>query len=465
MRYGHIRRRQPGNNQPSMPPPDIFISYRIADTLPQAGRLHDALAREFGNEAVFYDKNSLKPGMKWPKELAEKVGAAKVVLVLYADPLKWMGVSMDAFGITTRRIDDPEDWVRKELEAALADTQKLVIPILINEAKLPPPSALPKELHPLLACQHKQIREANWSDDLLPLVKILREHLDSGTEDETKQDRGKERTHLGFHAYTCNRDGQFSQFEGIEPSLQPGTPHFFYLYGGEMQAHKSFFQRIRHYLEGKYPKPVDAVKKQPHSVVALDFVVESEGCSSPERLRERFVRDLCTAFGLSPSNYHPLTQQNLLNLLLDSEKTRDLRAGSHVCVFAHISHWYWNPRLTPDAARWFMETFCPAQLPTDSPAVLFFFAFDFNEDENPGVRDEVVQIVEAEAARVMAFSELDMVERKHVAQWLVRYQRYFSAPLRQQILAKHFAKPEYFMEELEPDLRTLIDDYFNTQTT
>lgn len=444
--------------------PDIFISYRIADTLPQAGRLHDALAREFGSDAVFYDRKSLQPGMKWPKELSEKVSAAKVVLVLYADPLKWMGVSMDAYGITTRRIDDPEDWVRKEVEAALGDTQKLVIPILINEAKLPPPAALPKELQPLLACQHKQIREANWDDDLLPLNKILREHLDFVKKDPSKHDKAKEKTNFGFHAYTCDRDGQFTQFEQLSTGLQPGIPHFFYLYGGEMQAHKSFFQRIKHDLEGKYRESADQLQKQAPRVVALDFVVESEGCSSPERLRERFVRDLCTALGLPPGNYHPLAQQNLQNLLLDSEKTRDLRAGSYVCVFAHISHWYWNPRLTPDAARWFMETFCPAQLPPDSPAVLFFFAFDFNEDENPGVRDEVVQIVEAEAARVMAFPELDMVERRHVAQWLVRYQRYFSAPLRQQILAKHFSKPEYFMEELEPELRTLIDHYFNTQT-
>ena len=443
--------------------PAIFISYRIADTLTQAGRLCQSLENELENDlreqAVFYDKSSLKPGMKWPQELTEKVRAAKVVLVLVAKKTKWLAVKYK--GVS--RISNEDDWVRKEIEAALSDSQKLIIPVLFNKAKLPSKEDLPESLHPLLAIQKIQIREANWDHDLMPLIKIIREHLGFVPSLPGKKDN------FGFHAYTCDRDAQFDQFEDIKGGIHPGSLHFFYLYGGEMQAHKSFFQRVKHYLEGKYLESADRSMKTRGAsscrVVALDFVVDGEGCSSPERLRERFVRNLYTASGLENlDDCHPLLNQNLQNLLLASEKTRDLREGSFICVFAHISHWYWNPSLTPDAARWFMEKFCPPTLPPNSPAVLFFFAFDFNEEENPGVRDEVVEVIQHEARRVVALKELDMVERKHIAQWLVRYQRHFSAPARQQILNQHITNTEYFIDDLEPILKKLIDDYFNAHT-
>lgn len=119
--------------------PSIFISYRIADSLTQAGRLHQSLEAELGKGTVFYDKSNLQPGMKWPKELEEKVQHAAVVLVLYRNGKDWLGV--DDFG--KRRIDDPEDWVRREVATALADEHKIVIPVLLNDAKLPPEERLP----------------------------------------------------------------------------------------------------------------------------------------------------------------------------------------------------------------------------------------------------------------------------------------------------------------------------------
>ena len=92
-------------------PYDIFISYRINDTLTQAGRLHQSLERHFGAGSVFYDKTSLQASMQWPKELEEKVRQAQVVLLLYKNGDTWLGV--ERFGKC--RINDPEDWVRKEV--------------------------------------------------------------------------------------------------------------------------------------------------------------------------------------------------------------------------------------------------------------------------------------------------------------------------------------------------------------
>ncbi|MEQ1744724.1 MAG: TIR domain-containing protein [Saprospiraceae bacterium] len=465
--------------------PSIFISYRKADALGQAGRLHQSLEAVFGKGSVFYDNSDLKPGMIWPGELDEKVRRAAVVLVLIADRSRWLGVDDQG----SRRIDDPDDWVRKEVEAALGDSQKLVVPVLFNNAQLPTEKGLPETLRVLLAYQSKQIREANWDDDLLPFTIKLREHLNHVDPGPSESGQGKKSqpTDQSFHAFTCDRDTQYEQFYNLRPTLlQPGSRHFFYLYGEELQAHESFFNRVKFDLDGKYlkkendaqavPIPENEPNDQPQinqpdkkkdkkpTVAAVSFVVESGGAFSPENLRQRFVRDLYTAFGLDPGKYHPLTGQNLNILLAESDKTRHLRSGDHLCVFAYISHWFWNSKLTPDAARWFVQTFCPPQLPPDSPSVIFFFAFDFNEEESPGVREDVLATIKREAQHVVALPELEMVEIKHIQQWFVRYKRYFSAALRQQIVATHFTEPKYYMDLLEPKLLKLVNDYFNKLT-
>jgi hypothetical protein len=258
----------------------------------------------------------------------------------------------------------------------------------------------------------------------------------------------------GLYALSCDRNDQYDFFDELRPQFQPGSLHFFYLYGGELQAHKSFFRRIYLELAGRYADQPE------RPVTAVDFAVED--CRRPELLRQRFLRNLYAALGLKPLDNSPLAHQNFADLLLKADKTRDLRRGSYLCVFVHVSHWYWDRTLTPDVARWFIAQFCPAQLDPDSPTVLFFFAFDFNEEENEGVRDEVLEVVHAEAEQVRPFPELDMVRKRDVAQWLVRYDRHFGAGERQKILQN--IASEYCMADLEPILKKLIDDYFNAHT-
>jgi hypothetical protein len=436
-----------------MPSPAIFISYRIADTLTQAGRLNDSLAKAFGKETVFYDKNQLEGGDKWPDKLSETVRKASVTLVLVGSP-KWLGIN--EFGV--RRIDDSEDWVRKEVEAALNDSNKLLIPILFNDAKLPPKEALPDTLKNLHNFQARIIREAHWEDDLQPLINLLREHLQVGANNIAPAPGANPPGQAqDFHAYSCDRDEQYERFDALRAAIQPASIHFFYLYGEELHAHKSFFRRIEHELAGRYARPNAPSRK----VAAVELLIESEGVGSPERLRERFVRNLYTVLGADPDRHHPLLQQNLQNLLNSSPKASALGAGDYLLVYAHINHWFWNAALTPDAARWFAATFCPPKLPDDSPAVIFFFAFDFDEETNPGVRKEVLQVVQNEAEYVKALPELQMVRKPHVAQWMVRHQQYISVPLRQQLLDKDFAQPEHYMENLQIKLEKLINDHFN----
>ena len=153
-------------------PYDIFISYRINDTLTQAGRLHQSLERHFGAGSVFYDKTSLQAGMQWPKELEEKVRQAQVVLLLYKNGDTWLGV--ERYGKC--RINDPEDWVRKEVAFALQCGKKL-IPVLFGQDSLPPADCLPEPLKALPACQHLSLRESDWDTDLAPLLKVIEQQV------------------------------------------------------------------------------------------------------------------------------------------------------------------------------------------------------------------------------------------------------------------------------------------------
>lgn len=425
-----------------MPAPFIFISYRKDDSLSQARGLYQSLVLEFGRESVFYDNSSLQPGVSWPMKLEEKVKQANVVLVLIMNRTKWLGVDEDGI----RRIDDEEDWVRKEVEMALSDPGKLVVPVLINEATLPSPNALPSRLRPLLGRQCKHIREKSWDDDLTILAIAIRNHF-------------APQKSLTHYVYTCDRDEQYTQYEQLESAFKPGSMHFFYIYGDEQQAHKSFFRRIVCDLEGKYQEELGSIRRNP-VVKRIELSVESGGCSKPERLRERFIRQLFFAFGLNPANYSPLVHQNMTNLLSESEKTCALRAGSFVCIFAHISHWHWDPVLTPDATRWFIEEFCSRQLPPDSPAVLFFFALDFDDEDRPWVRKEVLETVKHEAKYVVSLPELEMVKKDpHIHQWLMKYVH--PTHKRKEIAKVKFPKDQYFMEHVELVLKELIDDHLN----
>jgi hypothetical protein len=105
-------------------PKRIFISYRRSDTQMAAGRLRDALVGRFGAASVFRDKEAIRPGHDWVDEIRRALEGDVVVLALVGP--QWAN-SQDAEG--RRRLDDPEDSNRVELETALAKKVP-VIPVL-----------------------------------------------------------------------------------------------------------------------------------------------------------------------------------------------------------------------------------------------------------------------------------------------------------------------------------------------
>jgi hypothetical protein len=146
----------------------IFISYRRDDSGPYAGRLRDTLSRHFGAEQVFRDLDSVEPGERFPRLIEQEVGSCDALLALIGPT--WLSIT-DRAG--RRRLDDPDDFVRLEIAAALGRSDVLVIPVLVGATSVPAAADLPKPLAGLVECNAVRITDENWDAQVARLTGAL----------------------------------------------------------------------------------------------------------------------------------------------------------------------------------------------------------------------------------------------------------------------------------------------------
>ncbi|WP_230971086.1 toll/interleukin-1 receptor domain-containing protein [Nitrogeniibacter aestuarii] len=144
----------------------IFISYRRDDSAGYAGRLEEALQAYFGPDAVFRDVDDLVPGMAFSSALDARIDAARVVLVLIGPG--WLDADRDG----VRRLEQADDYVRREVAQALASA-KPVIPVLLGGAQLPAREALPAPLKGLVDRHAVCLDDSGWRDDVARLSGAL----------------------------------------------------------------------------------------------------------------------------------------------------------------------------------------------------------------------------------------------------------------------------------------------------
>ena len=149
----------------------IFINYRRDDSIGMAGRLHDRLAQTFGRDKLFMDVDHIPAGADFVAHLNNQVAECDVVLAIIGP--NWLRAK-DKAG--QRRLHQPDDFVAIEIAAALArDT--LVIPVLVDAARMPKESDLPDTLKPLARRQAVEVRHAHFGHDSEALIARMRKAL------------------------------------------------------------------------------------------------------------------------------------------------------------------------------------------------------------------------------------------------------------------------------------------------
>jgi len=145
----------------------IFINYRRDDAGGFAGRLSDTLADYFGRDRVFRDVTDIDYGHDFEQVIDQKLSESGAVVVLIGD--KWTSVTNKE---GKRRLDDPGDYVCREISAALQSAVP-VIPVLIGDATMPRKDELPEMLGELTRRNAMTITDERWDFDITRLAKVL----------------------------------------------------------------------------------------------------------------------------------------------------------------------------------------------------------------------------------------------------------------------------------------------------
>ena len=151
----------------------LFINYRREDTAPYAGRLYDHLCRAFPASKVFMDIDGIDPGEDFVYAINQTLSASKVVIAVIGP--KWEKVT-DGTG-SRRRLDDPDDYVVRELCAALESNLR-VIPVLVGGAAMPRSDALPTRLQPLARRNAIEISDTRFGADAERLSSAIARVID-----------------------------------------------------------------------------------------------------------------------------------------------------------------------------------------------------------------------------------------------------------------------------------------------
>jgi pterin-4a-carbinolamine dehydratase len=150
----------------------LFINYRREDSIFAARAIAESLRHRFGAENIFVDETSILDASEWPLSIESSIENATAVLCLVGS--NWLHCS-DALG--RRRIDDPNDWVRKELILSRTLGKPIFVRTVANAQALSAKDALPDELRWLPEIQSKPISDQHWYYDIDALMREMIQSL------------------------------------------------------------------------------------------------------------------------------------------------------------------------------------------------------------------------------------------------------------------------------------------------
>jgi NTE family protein len=147
-------------------PDGIFINYRREDVPWVAAALHTEISETFGADRTFMDVDSIRPGADWETALFRALRRTQAMLVVIGS--HWL--TKDG---GSSRLDDPDDWVRREIEEALQRAVR-VVPVLVDGAVFPTRSQLPEALTGLLRRQRLEVKASTRLSDVANVIATLK---------------------------------------------------------------------------------------------------------------------------------------------------------------------------------------------------------------------------------------------------------------------------------------------------
>jgi peptidoglycan hydrolase-like protein with peptidoglycan-binding domain len=146
----------------------VFLNYRREDSSGYAGRIFDRLVARFGKTQIFRDIDRIEPGLDFTEVIDQSLKSCVAVLVLIGP--KWLELRNDQ---GERRLDEPVDYVRFEIEQALERGVR-VIPVLIpGMGHIPTEEELPESIRRLTRLHAFRLTEESWDAELNRLADLL----------------------------------------------------------------------------------------------------------------------------------------------------------------------------------------------------------------------------------------------------------------------------------------------------
>ena len=154
-----------------VPSGGVFISYRHADAAPYARLLKFQLSDRFPDVRVFMDVDAIDPGLEFADVIREALDSCAVLVVLIGH--QWTTLT-DEQG--RRRLDDPDDYVRFEVQTGL-ERDVRVIPVLVDGARPPRQEQLPAELGKLAQLNALELSYNRYEHDAGRLLDLIQRVL------------------------------------------------------------------------------------------------------------------------------------------------------------------------------------------------------------------------------------------------------------------------------------------------
>lgn len=130
----------------------VFISYRRDDSQLSCDRIYGYLGPIFGVKQVFRDIDAISGGLDFRASIEQALATCKVMVVVIGP--KWATI---ADATRRRRLDDPNDMVRIEIETAFR-RGIAILPLLVQGATLPFPAPLPPSIQQIAYQNMRQVR-------------------------------------------------------------------------------------------------------------------------------------------------------------------------------------------------------------------------------------------------------------------------------------------------------------------